>query len=319
MRRIGSLLVRRVAVAGAVVLAASLLVFAVVQALPGDPARQRLAATATPAEVQVERTRLGLDAPVAERYVDWLGGAVRGDLGTSWGSDRPVRQQLLEAAGTSAWLVLAVLLVTVPLAIGVALMAGLRPGGPVDRAVVAGSALGLAVPPFVLAIGALLLLSTGLGWVPAVSVPELDRPIPLQPGILVVPVSVLAVGLIAYVVPLLRAQVVTVAASPAVAAARLRGVRGRALVWRHVLPGVVPLGGQLLAVGTIALATETIVVEAVCGYPGLGLLLRTAVGGKDLPTVQGIALLLSLVVVLALALGDGAGRRMTSSRASVLR
>lgn len=301
-------LLRRAGTAIVVVLLASVAVFAVLQILPGDPARRRLPLTATDAQVAAERIRLGLDNPPVSRYLHWLAAAVRGDLGTSWASGRPVRDMIAESATSSLWLVLAVIVLTVPTALALALAAGLNPGGRVDRLVLGCATIGLAMPSFVVAIGAILLFSTTLGVLPAVSSPELGTPEILQPRVLAIPVLVLAIGVVAYVVPYLRAQLVVVDGSPAVEAARLRGVAGWRLVHRYLLPGIAPVAGRLLALGIIALATESIVVEAVCGYPGLGTLIQTSVASRDLPAVQGVAALVSVVVVLALSISDGAIR-----------
>ncbi|SFP31121.1 peptide/nickel transport system permease protein [Actinomadura madurae] len=296
---------RRLAAAPPVVLAVSFAVFMAMYWLPGDGIRGgRLPATATDAQVAAERARLGLDRPVLERYARWLADALHGDLGHSWTSGRPVTAMLGGALGNTAWLMAATLAVTVPLALGLALWCGLRPGGLVDRAVLAVCALGVAVPGFVVGIGVSLVFAVRLGWFPALSSPDRARPLPAQPALLALPVTVLALGLAGYLVQVVRAQVVTVAAAEYVEAARLRGVRPARLVRRHLLPGLLPVAAQLVALSAIGLVTETVVVENVFTFPGAGSLLRTATADRDMPVVQGIAVVLALVVVVANVLGE---------------
>lgn len=298
-------LARRLAAAPVVVLGASFVLFLIMCQLPGDGIRgQRLPVTATDAQVAAERHRLGLDQPLFEQYGTWLGHALRGDLGESRTSGRPVTAMLGDAMGNTAGLLAATLLVTVPLALGLALWCGLRPGGRADRAVLALGMLGVAVPSFVVGAVVLLVFAVRLGWFPALSTPDPGHPVLAQPDILVLPVAVLAFGLLGYLVQVIRAQVVTTAASEHVEAARLRGVSPARLVGRHLLPGVLPVAAQLVALTTIGLVVEAVVVESVFTFPGLGSLLRGAAAERDIPVVQGVALLVSVVVVVMNLLGE---------------
>lgn len=280
-----------------VVLGASFVVFSAMNWLPGDPARRRLAPTATAEQIQAERHRLGLDAPVLVRYGRWLEHAAHGDLGTSWTSGRPVAAMLGQALGNSAWLIGLTLVVCVPLAVALALACGLRPGGALDRVALAVGVVGLAVPSFVVGGLALLLLSVELGWLPALSSPEPGRPPIAQPQILILPVVVLGLSTVGYLLQILRAQVAVIGASDYVEAARLRGLAPRRLLARHVVPGLMATIGQLVALTIITMATETVVVETVFSYPGVGLLLQSSAGAGDQPVVQGIALVLAIVIV----------------------
>lgn len=306
---------RRVLGGVVVVLCASVVVFALTEALPGDPVRARLAPTAPDELVVAERARLGLDRPAAARYADWLTGLARGDLGRSWTTDRPVVDMVGDATRASAWLILATLAVAVPLAIGLAVRSGICPGGATDRLTLALGALGSAVPAFLVGIGALMVCAVWWGWFPALSSPDPDRHPLVQPRVMALPVAVLTLGVVAYMSQLLRAQVMATMATEHLEAARLRGVSGRRLVWRHVLPGIAPIAGQMVALGAIALTIETVAVEVVFSYPGLGVLLQSAVRSQDAPTIQGIALVLSVVVVSANGLASALTRRRTPTAA----
>ncbi len=299
----------RLSLAAGQVFGVSLLVFLLLNWLPGDGVRQRLPITASAAQIDAERARLGLDQPVLGRYWDWLSHAVRGDFGTSWTTGRPVVEPLGAALGYTGWLLVVTLLVAVPLGLALALVGGLAAGGVADRVTTALATLGVAVPSFVVGSLALLVFAVELGWLPALSAPDPAVPMSGQTVLLVLPVAVLTVSLLGYLTQVLRAQVATVAASEYVQAARLRGVSTGALVGRHVLPGVLPVAGQLVALAVIGFGTEAVVVENLFGFPGVGSLLRTATAGRDVPTVQAIAVVLSVVVVLANRAGEVMTRR----------
>jgi peptide/nickel transport system permease protein len=286
-------------------------VFLIMNWLPGDPARQRLSLYTTPAAVAAERSRLGLDRPVLGRLGDWFWHALNGNLGYSWTSGQSVAHTLGQSIGNSAWLVGATLVIAVPILSAVAIACGLRPGGIVDRAVLAVAALTSAFPPFAIGVLLLLVFSAKLGVLPAISSPDPTRPMLDQLDILVLPVVVLSLTLVALLVQVIRAQVITVSRSAYVEAARLRGIGGPALLRRHILPAVAPVLAQLAAITVIVLATETVIVEVVFAYPGIGSLLQSAVAEQDLPVVQGVALVLATLVVVALGLSGALTTMLT--------
>jgi len=294
-------------------------VFLAMTWLPGDPARQQLALTATRAEVHAEQVRLGLNAPVLVRLGRWFWQLARGNLGHSWTSGEPVTRLLGPALANSAWLVGVTFLVAVPILVAVAVGCGLRPGGLIDRAVLTVGAVTTAVPSFAIGVLLLLIFASKLGWLPSLSSPNPGESMLAQLNLLVLPVAVLGLGLVAYMVQVIRAQVITVASSPFIEAARLRGVGGRRLLVRHILPSVAPVIGQLSAVAVIALVTETVVVEVVFSYPGIGSLLQSAVADQDLPVVQGIALVLATIVIVATGLSNLLTAALTPHRGQVSR
>jgi peptide/nickel transport system permease protein len=193
----------------------------------------------------------------------------------------------------------------------------MRAGRAADRAVSTGTLVLASLPEFVVAGLLLTVLAGWLGWLPAVSLVPL-RSTPLAaPQVLVLPVLSLLLVALAPVTRMLRASVADVAASAYVEAARLRGVRGPRLVLRHVLPAAAAPATQALVLGASSLIGGAVVVESVFGYPGIGSELVTAVGNRDLPLVQGIALTLCAIAVLLVLLGDLVVRALTPHASEV--
>jgi len=298
----------RLAGAIMVLVVVAALVFVAVELLPGDAVRARLGPEATAAQVEAERDRLGLDRPGAERFAGWLAGALGGDLGVSTSSGRPVVELVGPAAASSLALAAAVLALLVPLALGLGVACGRRPGGRLDRAALACSMLLGAVPMFATGVLLALVFAVWLGWLPALSLLDPGRPVLAQPQTLVLPTVTVVAGSLAYAARVVRGGAVEAFAAPHVEAARLRGVPERIVVWRHTVPGLAPVALQALALVAAALVTGLVVVEVVFAYPGLGALLQTSVAGRDGPVVVAVTVLGAGAVLLANLVADVATR-----------
>lgn len=285
--------------AGAVLTCAlvSVLVFLATEAATGDAASAQLGGRASPAEIEALRHQLGLDRPAIVRFGDWLWHALHGDFGASYVSGTPVAQLVAERAGASAVLGAVTVVLLIPLALGLGTAAGLGAGGRLDR-LISVTSLGLvSIPEFV--VGALLtsVFAVGLGVLPAVSVfPAGENPLS-HPEILVLPIAALLAVSLAQNVRLIRAGVAEVSASDAVESARLNGVPEHWIVWRMVLPVAVVPALPALARNISYLLGGTLVAETMFGYPGLAAALVEAVGSRDVPVVQAVALLVTVVTV----------------------
>lgn len=284
----------------------SALLFAAVEVLPGDAARQSLGPTATPAQVAIRRAQLGLDRPAMERYLDWLGGFARGDFGTSLASQAPVRTIIGDPLVNTLVLTAITLLVITALTLLAGLAAGSRPGAPRDGAVSGASLLLVSLPEFVVAGLLVSIFSWRLHWLPAVSLTPagsvLDRP-----SILVLPALSIVLVAGAFAVRLTRAAVADVARLAHVDAARLQGVPEHRVLLRHVLPSALGPVAQVLAFVVPYLIGGTVVVERFFDYPGLGKLLADSVSARDFPVVESIGLLLAVAVVAGLLVADLVG------------
>ncbi|MFG1634154.1 ABC transporter permease [Pseudonocardia alni] len=290
------LLLRRLVVVGPVLLAASVLVFALPRLAGVDPARAVLrarSAEAVPDPVTEARLRssLGLDAPVTEQYLRWLGGVLRGDLGHGYVARTPVAGQIADAAAVSGLLAVLALALAAVVGIPAGVYAARRPGGLLDRFLGLGTVAGVAVPEFVLAPWLVLVFAVWAGALPALGWGD--------PAHLVLPVLTLAAYPGALAAQLVRAETAGVLTRPHVLVARAKGLGAHRVLWRHgarlATTSVTALAGMFVA----GLLGGSVVVEVVFGIPGLGRLLHRAVVAQDLPVVQAGTLLVVAVAVVA--------------------
>ncbi|MFD7689094.1 ABC transporter permease [Streptomyces sp. NPDC059781] len=292
--------------AAALAVAATAVVFAATELLPGDAGELRTAGRASAEDVAAARERLGLDRPAAVRYLDWLYGMVRGDLGRSLAGGRPVAALFAERLPATAVLVAVALAVTVLLtatALTVTYLRGGRGGT---------AATGLAAVPqpvYAAVLGAVL--AGLLGWLPPVSLlPPGGSPL-ADPRLLVLPALTLALPSAAFATALLRGVLADTLRRPHVADARLRGLPAPLVLHRHVLPFLSAPALQVTALLSGGLVAGTALVETLFGYPGTGQLLVSAVAVRDVPVIQAAALLPAVVLLLGMLLADLAARRTT--------
>ncbi|GAA2526283.1 ABC transporter permease [Pilimelia columellifera] len=293
----GRLAAGRLLRALAVLLVVTVGVFTATALAAGDAASARLGPVADPAAVAALRAELGLDQPPVDRYLGWLAGAARGDLGASLISGRPVSALIADRLGNSVILAAVAAIVLTPLALLLGAWAGLRPRRRPDRVVGAASVVLLALPEFVVGVALISVFAVGLGWLPAVSyLPEGSSPL-LQPSVLVLPVAALTLASLAPTVRLVRAGVSVASAADAAASARLNGVPEARVVRCYVLPAALPTALPMLARTLTYLLGGALVVETLFGYPGLASAMVEAVNHRDVPVVQALALLAAAATV----------------------
>lgn len=284
-------------------LVASLLIFFAAAALPGDAIEVRSGGRVTAAELAQLRAAAGLDRPLLVRWLDWLGGLSVGDPGRSLITGRPVGELVTGRIPVSTALVVGALAVVTPLTLALAWLGSRGPDW-ARSTVTAGTAAAAALPQVVVAGALVALLSTTWDLLPPVSLFPAGATPWSRPDLLVLPVLTLALPTAAYAAGLLRAGLQDAVGRPFVRDAVLRGIPARTVTLRYVLPTVAPLATRLLAVLVGSLVAGTTVVETLFGIAGLGELLVTAIGARDAPTVQAVALLAAAVVVAGLLLAD---------------
>jgi peptide/nickel transport system permease protein len=294
----------RLAAAAVTLVAVSMVLFAGASMVPGDAASASLGVSTTPEQIDALRAEWGLDRPLPVRYAEWMGAVLRGDLGTSLISHRPVTDLIAEPLWSTTLLVLIASAVTVPLAVLLGVLTGLRPGGRLDRLVSGVALTVVAIPSFVIAGLLVMVFSVTLGLLPAVSLPPLGGTPLDRPEILVLPAGSLVLFATAWASRIVRATVVDADLAPNAEAARLAGVPERTVVWRHVLPTTVPAIAPVFAWLVSALFGGTTVVEVVFNYPGLSTVLLTAVRNHDAAVLEGVGLLLAVVIVGSLIVAD---------------
>jgi peptide/nickel transport system permease protein len=273
----------------------SVLVFVLTALLPGDTADMRFIETLTPDQVSRLRAELGLDQPLVARFVDWFGNVVRGDLGTSLISGRPVVDIVKSSVGATLVLTLATLAVVVPLAVALGIVMGTRENGRLDRAITSVTLALSAIPDFVIAVLLVAVFSLKLGWLPATWI---GGSLLASPVLLVLPVAVLLGRTVCLLSRQVRAGTITALHAEYVVQARRLGVPRRRLLLRHVLPNAAVPGVQELARTGDTLLGGVLVVEAIFAIPGFATALVDGVESRDVPVVQGLTLVLAAAALL---------------------
>ncbi len=281
----------------ATLLAASMLIFATVEFLPGDAASAYLGRDATPAAAKQLRHEFGLDRPITTRYADWIWSVMHGDLGKSPANDVRVSTLIGARVGNSAVLVGITLLLLIPLSLLVGTVAALRRGSPLDTAIQLATLATVALPEFVVGIAFILVFAFVWRLLPAVS-------FELSVRTLILPVATLLVVSFAYTARMVRAGVVGVLEQEFVDMARLKGLPERLVIRRHVLPNALVPSVQAFALTAAWMPGGIIIIESLFGFPGMGLGLVQAVSARDTPTVEALTLIVATVYVIANLLSD---------------
>ena len=289
---------RRLGIAVLTVVLASLFVFLAVQALPGDVAQQLLGQNATPDAVKQLRESLGLDQNVWLRYLQWLGGAVHGDFGTSLVSGEPVAPTLFTAFRNSMLIAVPAMIVGVTVSLTLGVVAGVRRGRPSDRVISIVSLVVMSVPEFMVATVLVLLFAIGLPLFPAVVLRGSDATVAELLPTIWLPIIVLTLAMAAYIVRTARSSTIDVMASEFVTTAELKGLTTRRVVWKHAVPSALLPTLNVVALNVAWLLGGVVVVENVFNYPGMGKLMLESVFNRDLPTIEAIALLRAVIYVV---------------------
>lgn len=305
LRGIWGFVVRRTLLGLFTLFLVSIIVFAATQALPGDPARAILGRSATPEALAALRHQLHLGQPVVQQYTHWLGGIIRGDLGTSLAAGEPVTKLIGKRVENSAFLMLLAAIISVPLSIVLGSVAARRRDRSFDHATSLVLLALAALPEFVVAIALVVFFATTVFHVlPAVSlIPPQDPPWKHLKE-LVLPAAALVIAVCPYIARITRASMVEVLESDYVEMARLKGLPERSVLWRHALPNAIAPAIQVIALNLAYLAGGIVVVEFVFGYPGIGGAFVDAVSNRDLPVVQALAILIAGAYVLLNLLAD---------------
>lgn len=278
--------------------------FLLIHAAPGDPSDLYLPAGMAPEARAALRSTLGLDRSLPGRYLRWMSGVARGDMGISLIHHRPVRELLRERLPATMALIVPALALQLTFGAGVGILAAARRGGILDVAVRSGAILVYSIPIFWLGALLIVLFSIRLDWLPAAG--ARDPFAGAQPALavlldrlrhLTLPVGCLALGSAAWTARLARSVMISALASPCVRAARARGASHRRASIPHAFvatlrPIVVTAGISLPAI-----VSGSVIVESLFAWPGMGLLSVEAVFARDYPVVLGSQLLATLLVI----------------------
>jgi peptide/nickel transport system permease protein len=301
----GIWLLRRVGQVIPTLLILSFLIFGLQQLMPGDPAlilagEER----GDPAVLAAIRAELGLDRPIHEQYLLWMGKVLTGDFGFSWRIRVPVSELILAKLPVTFQLASMAFVIAVLIGVPLGILSAVKKDTPADWAANGAALFGISTPNFWLGIMMILLFSVELGWLP----PSGYVPITEDPwqslATTIMPAFVLGTGVASVLMRHTRAAMLTALSQDYVRTARAKGLKERVVVWKHALRNalipVVTLGaiefGRLLA--------GAVLTEQIFTIPGFGKLIVDAVFNRDYPVVQGVVLATALIFVLLSLVAD---------------
>ena len=297
-------LLRRLLILLATLFAASLVVFAVLQILPGDPAAIMLGTGARPDTLAALRHQLGLDAPLLLRYLRWIGGLLVGQFGTSYTYSVPVRELVAARVMVSLPLAAMAIVLSTAIAIPVGVLAAARRGQVADAAAMGVAQIGVALPNFWLGLLLILLFAIRLPWLPAGGFPGWDGGAWQGVRALILPALALGLPQGAILARVTRAAVIETLGEDFVRTARAKGLTRRAALWRHAVPNALVPVVTLIGLQFSFLLAGTVIIENVFTLPGLGRLVFQAIAQRDLIVVQDLVVLLAGSVIVVNFLVD---------------
>ncbi len=300
----GKLIAQRLALGFLTLFGASVMIFAGTELLPGDLASALLQNNATEENLAVMRKELGLDRPAPVRYVEWFGGALKGDLGKSLATERPVVADLAPRLRNTIFLAIYAAVVAVPFAIGLGLLAAVFQGSIFDRGVNMATLMTISIPEYLVGYLLMKYISVQLGWLPTLANVTEQTPLGERFYLSLLPMLTLVLVTIAHMMRMTRASVLAIMASPYIEMAFLKGIPKWIVVVRHAFPNALAPVISVVALNLAYLIVGVVVVESVFVYPGLGQLMVDAVSKHDVPVVQACGLLFASAFIVLNMLAD---------------
>jgi peptide/nickel transport system permease protein len=273
-------------------------VFFAIEALPGDTAEAILGQSATPEAVASLREELNLDRPALERYWDWQLGVLSGEFGQSLSNGRPVSGLISTRLGNTLFLAGGAALISVPLALGLGMLAALWRNSIFDRCINVVTLTSISLPEFFIGYLLIYLLAIKAGLMMPMSAISPSTGLAERITLTILPALTLTVVVVAHMMRMTRAALVNLLALPYVEMARLKGARDGRVIFFHVLPNALAPIVTVIALNLAYLITGVVVVEVVFVYPGLGQLLVDSVSSRDLPVVQASCMIFASVYIL---------------------
>jgi peptide/nickel transport system permease protein len=284
-----------------VVLGVTLVVFFAIQLVPGDPIRIMMHGRISDEEVAAIYARLGMDRPILIQYLHYVAKAATGDLGVSIIQNAPVSSLIGEKFAPSIWLLINSTILSVLLALPLALLSAFYRNRWADHVIRVGSMIGFAMPPFWIGLLVILFFGLWLGWFPIAGFGD---------GLLghahhmFLPSLTIALFLAPILVQSLRSSMLDILATDYVEVARAKGLSEWRILIKHVLRNALIPAITVLAVNISWLVSGAVIVEYVFSLPGLGSLLVRSVGFRDYPVIQGLSLIFAIIVVVVNLLAD---------------
>ncbi|MGY1749083.1 MULTISPECIES: ABC transporter permease [unclassified Modestobacter] len=294
------LVVKRLLMAIPIMLGVTILTYWVLSLIPGNAAQQLLGPEATAEDIAQLEAQLGLNESGVSRYLDWLGGALTGDLGNSMVSRQPVSDILANRLPVTGELVVLAFVVSLALAIPVALLAAYKPNGLIDRVSMFISTMGLSVANYVLALILVLVFAVQLGTLPAIGFVPLSEGVWPNLRALILPSAAIGIPLFCFYARFLRGDLVDqMQQEEYVTTARAKGIGPWQVLIKHAFRnssfGLITVVGLNLG----ALIGGTVIIEQIFALPGIGQMLLQAINTRDVVVVQAAVVIFALVAVIA--------------------
>jgi len=283
---------------------ASVVIFAVIEVIPGDPASFMLGLNATPEAVEALRDQLGLNASRTVRYFDWIGGLLVGDFGISYTYKVPVADLVAQRLWVSLPLALYALVLSTAIAFPVGLIAAAKRGSLTDYGVMGATQLGIAVPNFWFAMLLVLVFAVNLRWFSAGGFPGWDEGFWLGVKALTLPAVALALPQASILARVMRSALIETLGQDYIRTARAKGLTRRQATTRHALRNALIPVLTIIGLQFSFLLAGAIIIENVFYLPGLGRLIFQAITQRDLVVVESLVMLLVFAVILVTFLVD---------------
>jgi len=291
-------ILRRLAATVPVMLIVAVLVFLMLRLTPGDPAAIIAGDNASSEQVALIRDRLGLERPILQQFLIWIGGVLRGDFGESFFFKKTVGELILGRLEPTTALAFCTIVIAVTAAVPLGVLAAYKQGTWVDRLVMGFSVLGFSVPVFVVGYLLIYVFSITLRWLPVQGYS------PIAEGLwpwferLILPSIALGLAYVALIARITRASMLEVLAEDYIRTAKAKGVATRPMLLKHALKNAgVPIV-TVIGIGIALLIGGVVITETVFNIPGVGRLVVDAISKRDYPIIQGVILLFSGVYVL---------------------
>ncbi len=283
---------------------ASLVIFMVIEVAPGDPASFMLGVNARPDTLAALQAELGLDVPKWQRYLDWVGGMLVGDFGTSYQYRTPVAGMIADRLWVSLPLAIYALILSTTIAIPAGIFAASRRGGAGDVAVMGATQLGVAIPNFWFAMMLVLVFAINLRWFSAGGFAGWDKGLWAGLHSLTLPAIALALPQAAILARVMRSALLDVLGEDYMRTARAKGLTARQALWRHGLRNALIPVLTIIGLQFAFLIAGGIIIEQVFYLPGLGRLIFQSISARDLIVVEGVVMLLVFAVIVVNFLVD---------------
>ncbi|HVW42001.1 MAG TPA: ABC transporter permease [Amycolatopsis sp.] len=291
-------LATRIGLSAVLLVLVSFLVFLLIDLAPGDAAVSLAGDNASPERIQEVREQLGLDRALPVRYVDWLAGAVHGNLGTSLSTGEPVSSVLLRTIPPTLSVVVVAVVIAVVVAMAGGTLAALKPGSLFDRLMTILASLGVAVPGFWIALVLASEFAVQRHWLPAIGYTPLADGFGPWLQHVILPSLALAALVAAELMRQLRGTLQDALRSDYVLTARAKGLRANKLVFKHALKNAAVPVITVLGVRFATVLGGTVILEAIFNLQGIGQAMLQAVLARDIPTVLGVTVFVTVVVLL---------------------